>query len=221
MPSRTSRVFARTLVAAVAVVGATAVAVAPLPDRATAFQDLPTIPSPVPVTLDHSTTALLVMDFNNVICTPRPACVASLPTVSALLASARRANVFVVYTNTLQPGATMLPEVVPQPSDPLVASSANKFWNTDLNEILTARGITTTLMTGVVANGAVLYTSFAANERGFTVAVAEDGISASTDFDLLLARYQLLTQPSFPNPENQPLRERAVTLTRSDLVTFQ
>src|SRR5262249_49322837 len=182
MPSRTSPAFARALLAALAVLGATAVAVAPLPDRATALQDLPTIPSPVPVTLDRGTTALLVMDFNNVVCSPRPGCVASLPTVSALLASARRANVFVVYTTTVQPGATILPEVVPQPSDPLVTSTANKFWNTELHEILTARGITTTLMTGVAANGAVLYTSFAANERGYTVAVAEDAISAGNDF---------------------------------------
>ena len=59
-------------------------------------------------------------------------------------------------------------------------------------------------------------TSFAANQRGYTVAVAEDGISADTDFQVFYARYHLLLQ----NLDNTPLRSRAVTLTRTDLVTF-
>ena len=77
------------------------------------------------------------------------------------------------------------------------------------------------MIVGTAANDAVLYTSFGASTRGYTVVVAEDGISAPDDFAVLLTRYQLLNQPGFGNPENEPLRERAVTLSRTDLINFQ
>lgn len=198
-----------------------AVAWLPAAVRPTAAQELPTIPDPVPVTLDAATTALLMLDFNTAVCPPRPMCLAALPRAAELLARARRANVFVVHSNTRAPGATPLPEVAALPDEPVVVSSANKFYGTPLEDILTAQGVRTLLIAGTAANGAVLYTSFGANERGFTVAVAEDLIPATTEFDVFLTRYQLLNQPGFSNPQNEPLREGAVTLTRSDLVTFR
>jgi nicotinamidase-related amidase len=188
---------------------------------AIAAQALPTIPAPAAVTLDPATTAYLVLDINSAVCAPRPACQATLPAIAAFLDRARQANAFVVYSNTTAPGATILPEVAPGPDDPVVTSSADKFFNTQLDDILRNRGIRTAVVVGTAANGAVLYTSFGANTRGYTVVVAEDGISAADDFAVLLTRYQLLNQPGFGNPDNEPLRERAVTLSRTDLISFQ
>ena len=71
------------------------------------------------------------------------------------------------------------------------------------------------------ANGAVLYSSFHANYLGFTVVVAEDGISSAQPFSDFVARYQLLNEPGFANATNKPLAEKAVTLSKGDLITFK
>jgi nicotinamidase-related amidase len=184
-----------------------------------AAQAPPTISAPTPVTLDPATTAFLVLDLTTAGCAPRPGCLATIPAVAAFLDRARQTNVFVVYSSTA--GATTLPEVAPRPDDPTVVSRADKFFNTQLDDLLRNRGIRTAVIVGTAANGAVLYTSFGANLRGYTVVVAEDGISALDDFAVLLTRYQLLNQPGFSNTENEPLREGAVTLSRTDLISFQ
>ncbi len=215
------RIASPARIRAVIALAALALAAVPLALGRAAAQALPTIPDAVPVALDAGTTALLVLDLNSAICPPRPACMASLGPVAALLANARAANVFVVHSTTLAPGVTTLREVAPLPGEPTVASVADKFFNTPLDEILSSHGITTALIVGSASNGAVLYTSFEANARGYTVAVAEDGISAGDDFATFLTRYQLLNQPGFTNPDNTPLRERAVTLTRTNLVSFR
>lgn len=106
----------------------------------------------------------------------------------------------------------MLPEVEPMPDDPSVRSRADKFFATDLEDILRGWDIRTAVIGGTLANGAVLYTAYGANLRGYTVVVAEDGISDPTPFGLLLARYQLL---------NQPLAQTRVTLSRTDLIEFE
>lgn len=181
---------------------------------------VPTIPAPVAVELDSPTTALLMLDFIEPICAPRPGCPASLPAVANLLGRARAANVKVIYTIGRNP-APFMAAVAPLGDEPRVGSSANKFFNTDLNDILADSGIETAVIVGVAANGAVLYTSFGANERGYRVVVAEDGISAGPDFDVFLTRYQLLNQPGFDNPQNNPLTPGRVTLSRTDLITFR
>jgi hypothetical protein len=77
------------------------------------------------------------------------------------------------------------------------------------------------VLVGTLANGAVLYTSFGANVRGYTVVVAEDGLSGDRPFDLIVTRYQVLNQAGFANPQNTPLATERVTLSRGDLITFR
>ena len=184
-----------------------------------AAQELPAIPDPVPVTLERETTALLMLDFQEGTCLSRPACVESLPTIVALFDWARAGGLWVFHSGTM--GGVPLPEAARLPDEPVVISSANKFFNTDLDELLRERGIRTLVMAGTTANGAVLYTSFGATSRGYTVVVAEDGISSPNDFQTFLTRYQLLNQPGFANPNNMPLQANAVTLSRSDLLAIQ
>ena len=97
----------------------------------TAPPELPAIPDPTPVSLDSSATAFLVLDINSAVCPPRPACMASVPAISRLLASARSAGAFVGYSTT--PGAEILPDVAPRATEPVVTSRADKFFNTDLD----------------------------------------------------------------------------------------
>jgi nicotinamidase-related amidase/mono/diheme cytochrome c family protein len=179
----------------------------------------PTIPAPVAVQVDPKTTALLVLDVTSTICQPRPSCVATLSADAALLKKARDAGALVVYSDT--PGAsTILSQVAQQPNEPKVTGRADKFFGTNLDETLKGKGIKTVVIVGYVANGAVLYTAFGATVRGYTAVVAVDGTGAEDPFAVTLTQYQLLNQPGLNNPQNQPLAEGRVTLSKSDLITF-
>ncbi len=178
-----------------------------------------TVPPPVAVQLDPQTTALLILDVTSTICTPRPACVSTLPVDAALLKQARDTQTLVVYSMT--PGAfSILPQVAPQGNEPVVAGRADKFYDTDLDDVLKSKGIKTVVIVGYVINGAVLYTSFGANLRAYSVVVPVDGTGSDDPFATALAFYQLLNEPGFSNPENKPLAEGRVTLSRSDLIRF-
>jgi len=200
-----------------AVMGLSAAQAGPGPNAAV---QVPEIPPAVPVALDPRTTSFLVLDMNEAVCTPNPRCAATVPAVAGLLNRARAAGVPVVYSSGRTPTQVVAP-LAPLGNEPLVMSGADKFYGTDLDEILTGLGAETLLVVGVAANGAPLYTSFGANLRGYTVAVAEDGIAGPAEFEEFLARYQLLNQPGFNNPTNTPLMAGRVTLTRTDLVTFR
>lgn len=178
------------------------------------------MPAPVPVRLDARSTAYLVLDLVDPVCAGRPSCVASLPAAASLLAKARAAGALVVYSLGRAAGLAVRTELAPRKDDPVVATSANKFHGTDLEAILSGRGIRTLVLAGMSANGAVLYTAFEACARGHSVVVADDAISSEDPFALVVARYQLLHQPGFRNVDNRPLAAAAVTLSRSDLIEF-
>lgn len=111
-------------------------------------QEVPHIPDPVPVTLDPSTTALLVLHLNSAPCPPRPSCLASLPAIGELLQRARQAGVFVVQTITAA-GLTTFPETGPLPNEPIVTSPADSFYGTGLDDLLRERGIKTAIIVGI------------------------------------------------------------------------
>jgi len=181
----------------------------------------PAIPAPATVTLDAKTTALVVLDVINPTCSTRPACAASISALQALIKKARDTNVPVVYTNTATTNA-IVPEIAPLASDTtIVPTNADKFNNPDFDAAFKAKKVTTLLLVGTRSNGAVLYTAFEANVRGYTVVVAIDGISGSIPFETTLAEWQMLNQPGFTNADNKPLAEKLVTLSRGDLITFK
>jgi len=198
------------------------VATAPVADRS-ADSAIPPIPAPAAVSVDARSSALLVLDISTAICQPNPACTATVPAIASLVAKAREAKVPVLYSTTVNPKGPppILAAVAPQAGEPTVVARANKFADTNLEELLKQRKASTLVIVGSAANGAVLYTSFHANARGFTVVAAEDGLSSPVPINTTLARYQLLNQPGAANPSNKPLAERAVTLSRSDLITFK
>ena len=185
-----------------------------------AAQQIPPAPSLVPVTLDPTTTALVVLDITEQTCSPQPTCMAMLPRVSDLLSRARAAGVYVVYSVPVaQP--PILPAVAPAQGDPTVVGLAqDRFFSTPLDVLMRTRGISNLVLVGWRENGSVLYTAVGGTIRGYTVVVPDDGTSAAQDYDIAIGRYQLLTQLN-SNPTNEPLKKAAVTLSRTDLVTFQ
>jgi len=113
------------------------------------------------------------------------------------------------------------------PNAPIVAGFPDKFnyptgTLTPLLGILTGHNppIQTVVITGTCACGAVLYTTFEANNAGFTTVVAEDTVSADNPFENVYIKFQLLNVPVFGNPTNIPLLLDATTLSRGDLITF-
>ncbi len=156
----------------------------------TVIDDWANIKAPPPpalksVTVDPSTTALLLLDFVHPICDPqkKPRCVASLPAMKKLLAQARANHVMVVYSTAGNMTAKDIwADVAPLPGEPVVNGHADKFMNTDLEKILKDKGIKTVIVTGVKANGAVLYTASDAAFRGFKVIDPIDGSSAENEY---------------------------------------
>jgi nicotinamidase-related amidase len=151
-----------------------------------------------------------------------------LPRVAALTAAARKAGAFVVYSAAAPNGLTVpvtapafLPGVQPQSGDPIVLGAGqDRFYSTALDGLLRSHGITTLILAGWRENGSLLYTAVGANLHNYTAVVAEDATSATMDYDVAIGRYQLLTQLN-GNAKNEPLKKGAVTLSRSDLITFR
>jgi nicotinamidase-related amidase len=183
---------------------------------------MPQSPDPVPVVLDAATTALLVFDIVDPICTRQPNCTGKMvPAISSLLAKARKAGVTVAYGTRAPTMSNWLPEVLPAPGDIKIESQAqDRFYNTDLDRMLKAKGITTLILTGWKVSGSVTYTSVGATLRGYTVVVPIDTTLDGTDYEIAIGRYQILHQNS-SNATNEPLKNRASTLSRTDLITFK
>ena len=182
---------------------------------------IPKIPDPVAVEVPVKGAALLVLDITSVICPPRPTCVASIPKIAALVKKARDAKVPVIYSQTATAGSTYIADIAPQPGDATVTGRADKFYGTNLEQILKDKAVETAVVVGSAANGAVLYTTFGLGLRGITVVVAQDGISGDPEFTETLTRWQLLNEPGFANANNTPLDKGHVTLSTTDKITFK
>ena len=182
----------------------------------------PPSPDPVAVALAPATTALLVFDIVEPICERFPICRTQMaPVTAALLARARKAGVTVGYGTRAHHKSHWLPEIAPAPGDIQIENQAqDRFYNTDLDKQLKAKGITTLILLGWKVSGSVTYTSVGATLRGYTVVVPIDASLDATDFEIAVGRHQILNQNS-ANAGNEPLKDRASTLSRTDLITFK
>jgi nicotinamidase-related amidase len=183
---------------------------------------MPAPPDPVAVALDPAMTALLVFDIVDPICTRQPNCTGKMaPAIAALLARARKAGVTIAYGTRAPTMSKWLPEVLPAPGDIKIESQAqDRFYKTELDKALKAKGITTLILTGWKVSGSVTYTSVGATLRGYTVVVPVDASLDATDYEIAIGLYQILHQHS-ANTANEPLKTGASTLSRTDLITFK
>lgn len=191
----------------------------PAADEKTVIELWDTVKAPPPVelkkvTVDPAKTAFLVLDIEQRTCNAqaRPRCVNSVPGIGAFLAKARAKGLFIAYSLTSQ-GApeTILPGVKPLGTEPIVKASVDKFYNTDLEKILREKGISTVIIAGTTAEGAVLHTATAAAMRGFLVVVPVDGMSAGTLYAEQYTAWHLV---------NAPGSRQKTTLTRFDMIGF-
>jgi nicotinamidase-related amidase len=183
---------------------------------------MPALPDPVRVALKPSTTALLVLDYVEPICSSQPRCKSQmLPAMTPFMERARKAGLVVAY-GTREPNMSKwLPEVAPAPGDIKIMNVAqDRFYNTDLDKALKAKGVTTIIMVGWKVSGSVTYTSVGATLRDYTVVIPMDTTTAATDYETTIGFYQILNQGN-GNLTNEPLKPKAPTLSRTDMITFQ
>ena len=109
------------------------------------------------------------------------------------------------------PPKTILPGVVPVGSEPIVRSSVDKFYQTDLEDILRSRGIKTVVIAGTTAEGAVLHTATGASMRGYQVVVPVDGMSAGSLYAEQYTAWHMLNAPG--------TRKRTI-LSQFDMITL-
>jgi len=183
---------------------------------------MPAIPDPVRVTLEPKTTALLVLDYAEDICNAQPKCKGGmLPAMTPFMAQARKAGLVVAYGTREQNMSKWLPEVAPTPGDIKIVNTAqDRFYNTDLDKALKAKGIKTIIMVGWKVSGSVAYTSVGATVRNYSVVIPVDTTTASTDYETTLGFYQILNQGN-GNLTNEPSKLNAPTLSRTDMITFR
>ena len=183
---------------------------------------MPALPDPVRVTLNPATTALLVLDYVESICNSQPKCRGEmLPAMTPFMARVRKAGLVVAYGTREQNMSKWLPEVAPAPGDIRIVNTAqDRFYNTDLDKALKAKGITTIIMVGWKVSGSLTYSSVGATLRDYTVVVPMDTTAAATDYEQVIGFYQILNQGN-GNLANQPLKPKAPTLSRTDMITFQ
>lgn len=173
----------------------------------------PAAPALEAVTIDLKTTAFLVLDIQYMNCDPqkRPRCEISVPKIKNFLNQAREKGMVVVHSLTPKGEIKDIrEEVTPLPEEPVVKSSADKFFNTDLEKILKEKGITCVIIVGTSAHGAVLHTVTGAAMRGFQVIVPVDGMSA----DLYAEQYTAWHLVNGPGSRQQ------TTLTKFSMIQF-
>lgn len=166
------------------------------------------------VNIETKTTSLLILDIQNTNCNTkrRPRCVCSIPKIKILLEKARAANVPVIYSLTRSADkADIREELKPLPGEPLVKSGPDKFFNTNLNQILKDRNIETVILIGTSAHGAVLNTAAGAAARGYQIIVPVDGISAGSEYPEQYTTWHVT---------NAPGTRGRTTLTKINLIKF-
>ena len=179
------------------------------------------VPDPAAVSLDPTATAFIAVDFLQSTCAPNPTCVNALPAIASALTSARAANALVVYSVHPAPDNVIMSDIAPLPDDPIfTAVPGDKFFNSDLDQILNESGRTTVVLSGISSNSGIMYTAAAAIQRGYTVVVAQDAIFAGSDLATSVALWQMLRAPG-ANIQNTPLQPKAVTLSRTDLIAYK
>ena len=116
---------------------------------------------------------------------------------------------------TIPPGPKpedFLPDVAPPAGTPWVIAPVDKFFKTDLEQQLKDKGITTVVLAGTSAYGAVMFTASAAAIRGFDVVIPVDGMSAQPAYGEQSTAWIIANLPGSANK---------VTMTRGDMIAYQ
>jgi nicotinamidase-related amidase len=187
-----------------------------LDDWATAKAPPP--PELKPVTVDGSTTALLILDMMKANCGARPRCVATVPTVKKLHDEARKAGMMVWYSFVGSNGmATTADQIDPgstaKDGEWVRQNGPDKFIGSNLEEKLKTRGIKTVIVCGTSFQGVGIGTGGGAAQRGYKVIIPIDCLSSEDTYMEQYAAFHLFKG----GPAGVTSQ---VTLTRAAMLKF-
>lgn len=187
------------------------------------LDDWATVKAPPPpelkaVTVDGSTTALLILDMMKTNCGARPRCVATEPAVKRLHDSARKAGAMVWYSfvgsnGAATPADQIDPGVTAQEGEWARQNGPDKFIGSNLEDKLKARGIKTVIVCGTSFQGVGIGTGGGAAQRGYKVIIPVDCLSSE---DAYMEQYS-----AFHLAKGAPAGVVSqVTLTRTSMMKF-
>jgi nicotinamidase-related amidase len=212
-----------TLLRFAAVGGALVFALAASPSIADVISDWSTaVAPPAPelkeVTVDPSTTALLLLDIMKAGCSARPRCVAAMPVIKTLHGEARANNMVVWYSlvgsdGKATPDDVMDPAIKPRAGEWYRQGGPDKFLGSTLEPTLKQAGIKTVIVCGNSFQGATVGTSQEAVQRGYKVIVPVDCSAGEDVYHEQYAAFQLAKGGPVGITSN-------VTLTRSTMIKF-
>lgn len=173
----------------------------------------PPKPELKPVTLQASTTALLILDLTKRGgCGTRPRCAASVPSVKRLQDAARAAGAMLWYTLG-DPTEAIDPAIQPHDGEYQGLQGPDKFLGSNLDEKLKARGIKTVVICGSSFQGVGIGTGTTAAVRGYDVIVPVDCLSSEDLYDEQYSAWHMFKG-------GPAALTRKVTMTRSTMVKF-
>lgn len=178
----------------------------------------PPAPELKPVTLEGSTTALLILDMMKANCGARPRCVATVPNVKRLHDAARTAGAMVWYSLVGSDGKATPADVIdhgfmPRDGEWARQNGPDKFLGSNLEGKLKARGIKTVIVCGTSFQGVGIGTGSGSAQRGYKVIVPLDCLSSEDPYMEQYAAWHLFKG-------GPTMITSQVTLTRSAMVKF-
>src|SRR5580692_1688311 len=165
-----------------------------LDDWATAKAPPP--PELKPITVDGSTTALLILDMMKMNCGARPRCVTTVPNVKKLNDAARTAGAIVWYSfvgsnDMATPADQIDPALTAKDGEWVRQNGPDKFIGSNLEEKLKARGIKTVIVCGTSFQGVGIGTGGGAAQRGYKVVIPIDCLSSEDTYMEQYAAFHL------------------------------
>jgi nicotinamidase-related amidase len=187
------------------------------------LDDWGTVTAPAPpelkaVTLDHSTTALLILDMMKTNCGARPRCVAAVPNVKRIHDAAQKAGVMMWYSlvgnkDQASPANVIDPGFAPRDNEWEYQNGPDKFLGSHLEEKLKAHNIQTVVICGTSFQGVGIGTGSELAQRGYKVIVPIDCLASEDAYREQYAAWHLA--------KGGPAAvTSAVTLTRTTMIKF-
>ncbi|HLK84252.1 MAG TPA: isochorismatase family protein [Xanthobacteraceae bacterium] len=203
--------------------GAFLVALLGTPSVADVISDWTTAVTPPPpelkeVTVDPSTTALLLLDIMKGNCSARPRCVAAMPNLKRLHDEARAHNMVVWYSlvgsnGKATPDDIMDPAIKPRAGEWYRQGGPDKFMGSTLEPTLRQAGIKTVIVCGNSFQGATVGTASGAAQRGYKVIVPVDCSAGDDVYREQYAAFHLAKGGPVGITSN-------ITMTRSTMIKF-
>jgi nicotinamidase-related amidase len=170
------------------------------------------------VTVDPSTTALLLLDMMKQNCNARPRCVANVPNLKRLHDQARAHNMVVWYSlvgadGKATPDDIVDPAIKPRPGEWYRQTGTDKFLNSPLDPILKQAGIKTVIICGNSYQGAAVGTAQQAAQRGYKIIIPVDCSAGENEYQEQYATYHLAKGTWVGVTSN-------LTVTRTSMIKF-